>query len=438
MNDVEMVPYEMLTPGFEAVYTGETIPTGNTHCRNEGLFRFEADAEGRVLKRWSPWTWTWAPGMHLPKPEWNDEIRYINNLQASLGPLSDSVRRIRAHIGSLVPCDMGFPVTVDQLLSAIGAGELTEPFHNGCWAPAVCAKERSTQPDGPQTWSAIEKILKDYLNGDPQERAIERFPYARGFIRRTYAWLGPVDQLSKVQLLLLEFVLLPFPLFTFDGTLSDESRGERWEKVFQQNLRGGRGAEIVAEIAAEVGLPELKEELFSAVEDEKVRALLNPVWVSISDMYHDGCNCHHSAFRWTEAWIHGIGTGSILPPTRKKGTERDRLGHALFGYVLGLDRWLQDVPMHFLLLDMGHIDLGFDARNEILRVYAYLGETTPVKAWLAACLWHNLTYNSIFGNPGGLVRHPGLLKRAGENGISLREWIDSRLQDGAGASAAED
>ena len=46
----------------------------------------------------------------------------------------------------------------------------------------------------------------------------------------------------------------------------------------------------------------------------------------------------------------------------------------LFGYALGLDKWLMRVPMQFLLLDLGHVDLGFDARNNILRVYACLGE----------------------------------------------------------------
>jgi len=67
-----------------------------------------------------------------------------------------------------------------------------------------------------------------------------------------------------------------------------------------------------------------------------------------------------------------------------------------------------------------------EVKNEILRVYAYLGEKrTPVKEWLAACLWHNLTYCPIdTGNPGGLVRHKNLLERAAQAGISPREWMD--------------
>jgi hypothetical protein len=75
--------------------------------------------------------------------------------------------------------------------------------------------------------------------------------------------------------------------------------------------------------------------------------------------------------------------------------ERERLGRLLFGYVLGLDQWLKGTPMQFLLLDLGHVDLGFDPKNEILRVYAYLGEErTALKEWLAACLWY-LMYASL-------------------------------------------
>ncbi len=39
------------------------------------------------------------------------------------------------------------------------------------------------------------------------------------------------------------------------------------------------------------------------------------------------------------------------------GIERARLSRLLFGYVLGLDKWLAGVPMQFLLLDLGYVDL---------------------------------------------------------------------------------
>ncbi len=89
--------------------------------------------------------------------------------------------------------------------------------------------------------------------------------------------------------------------------------------------------------------------------------------------------------------------------------------------------------MQFLLLDLGHVNLGFDPKNEILRVYAYLGEDrAAVKQWLAASLWCNLYHNPH----GGLKphedqwgpRHSQILARAKELRISARDWMDSQLE----------
>ena len=85
--------------------------------------------------------------------------------------------------------------------------------------------------------------------------------------------------------------------------------------------------------------------------------------------------------------------------------------------------------MQLLLTDLGHLDMGFDPKNEVLRVYAYLGaEGTAVKRWLAACLWHSLTYSLIGpAYPAGLVRHKDLLDHAAALGVSIREWMDSAV-----------
>jgi hypothetical protein len=85
--------------------------------------------------------------------------------------------------------------------------------------------------------------------------------------------------------------------------------------------------------------------------------------------------------------------------------------------------------MQFLLLDLGHVDLGFDPKNEILRVYAYLGEDhAPVKKWLAACLW----YTVALAPPASLYNHGrryrGLLASTRQKGFSVREWMDAALR----------
>ena len=88
------------------------------------------------------------------------------------------------------------------------------------------------------------------------------------------------------------------------------------------------------------------------------------------------------------------------------------------------------VPLQFLLLDLDHIDLGFDPRNNILRVYACLGEElTPVKQWLAACLWYNLVHNQQGGLISGWSQaHTDLLAHCKGQGVIVHEWIDARLE----------
>ena len=434
-------PYHTVSPGFEVVRTGEKAdgpiegPEGRLPCVQS------ADDSGNAIVKWSVWTWVFSDQWPKEGEEWADEeICCINRMQTELGPLSDEVRRIRAHIGSLVPCDNGVPVTIDELLMAIARGRLDEPsFHNGCWMGCMWWKSKTTQPRQAKSMQTIEDIVTGYLDGSSADELAEAFPHAAAFAFRVCEWLGPVGELTDVQRLMLERMLLPFEFFA----KRNNDHAAVYENCFGKS---GRGAEIDAEIARLAGLPEIAPN-YLRVAHEKQAALSDPakkelykVCCHIAQGLHDLSDCHHSAFRWIEGWIYGIATGTLPDggphaiPTRTPGTERERLGKLLFGYALGLDRWLLEVPMQLLLLDLGHVDLGLDPKNEILRVYAYLGdERTPVKQWLAACLWHNLLYNSIAGNPGGLTghRHKHLIEHAAKQGVSVRDWMDTVLADEA-------
>jgi hypothetical protein len=113
----QFLPYDEIELGWEAVYTGERLaaPADNT------------DQEGNVIVRWPLWTWTGLPLPACP------EIEFISSMQRALGELDGETRRIRAHIASLAHCDNGIPITVDELLAAVGIGNLPDaPFHNGC------------------------------------------------------------------------------------------------------------------------------------------------------------------------------------------------------------------------------------------------------------------------------------------------------------------
>ena len=320
-----------------------------------------------------------------------------------------------------MPCDNGIPVTIDELLDAIGKGELQDPsFHNGCCISGKWWESKTTQPGQQESMTAISKILYGYLEGKSEDDAKREFPDASGFIERTYEWLGPVGEMSEVRKLLVERVLL-----LVDACAKTSlTREEEHNAIFGE---GGLGEQMDEKIALAAGLPKIWPnyrdeylEIRDSIQEPEKKELYRLCGALAHGLHHLS-DCHHSTFRWIELWIHAIGTGKLEIPSRKQGTERERLGHLLFGYVYGLDKWLAGKPMQFVLLDLGYIDLGFDPKNEILRIYAYFGEQRiPVKEWLAASLWWVLLKN----RPAGLLRHENLLNLAEEKGISLREWID--------------
>ena len=204
-----LVPYDMVSPGFEAIYTGRKASSEGEKV--EIITTVIADETGNEIRKWPVVSWTF-PG---EEKNWDEEIKYINDMQSKLGALDDSTRRIRAHIASLVPCDSGFPITVDELLDAIGKGKLDEPsFRNGCWCSGMWWWQKTTQPLHMKSMKTINTILKGYLTGEPKEDFVEQFPGAARFISRTYAWLGPAMKLTEVQKLMMERMLLTIEYFS--------------------------------------------------------------------------------------------------------------------------------------------------------------------------------------------------------------------------------
>lgn len=376
--------------------------------------RLYRDSLGREVMEWSLWPWLWPEDEEAARPL----TERINAMQTALGPLPPAVRRIRAHIASLVPCDIGVPVTIDELLLAIGSGVLPSPsYYDGCWIPAPWWETRTTQPDQTKSMQAIESILLGYIDGRAADEVTAAHPYAAGFIRRAWEWLGPRSELGELQLLLLQRALLPFRFFA--------KHSEDFRAVDRDCFRAGGAGEALDKRIAELGgLPPIvihdweattrnRETIEDPAKRELYRVCCRIAW-GVSGL----CDCHHNTFRNIEGWTYGIGQLRPEIPTRRHGTEAERLARLLFGYCLGLDRWLAGVPLAFLLLDLGHIALSFDPHADIQRVYAYLGEATPLKRWLAACLWLNLRYN----RPAGLTRHKDLLAQAGELGVSVNTW----------------
>jgi hypothetical protein len=414
----QLVPYDMISPGWEAEYTGES---DISLVESNPYYTYSADTEGNVMVRYSQWGFE-----HLNEESWNDEIRYINLMQSKLGFLDENIRRIRHHIGGLVCCDSGVPVTVDEILNIIGTGHLPEPsFHRGCFGGNGT---RITQPNHVESMKVIEDVLKGFLNGKLKEEFITKYPLVKGFINRTYVWLESSEEFSELQRLLMRRMLLPFEYFT----KSNDDVYAISNNCFEE---GGEGFKLDEQISELAGLPKIfshhKKEHQANLDtiSELDKRELYKICGNIASGGYEMSDCHHNIFRVIENWIYAIGTLRSIVPTRVQAAEGKRVGQILFGYALGIDKWLQGIPHQFLLLDLGHIDLRFNPKNEILRVYAYLGEKrTPINKWLAACLWYMLTHGHA-GLYNFTCRHKELIENAKENGISFEEWIDSSLED---------
>ncbi len=438
-----LVPYDQVSAGFEAVYTGET--TSTPVQKNEMISTLYSDEDGNLIRQWCTIPWIFPDKeTGWKEDEWDDTIKHLCNMQSKLGPLNDDIRLLRAHISSLIPCDSGLPVTIDELLLAIARGKLERSFFkNGCLCSGMGCQLKTSQPGQTESMKTIHGVLHAYLAGESEEHALQAHPEAAGFIHRSYEWLGAVSNLSKVQRKMLDRMFLIMDFFAQTSVTVAGVESSLEESVLQdlealgKDLfydENGRGARLDAEISELAGLPkiypqwnpEYKKILDQLEESDKKE--LYEVCGAIAAGVQTLSDCHHNTFRYIEGWIHGIGTGRLGIPTRKAQTEKQRLGHMLFGYALGLDRWLMRVPMQFFLLDLGHIDLGFDPRNNILRVYACLGEErTPVKEWLSACLWYNLVHNQ----QGGLVGHTDLIGQCKDKGITVHEWMDAALGNGS-------
>jgi len=440
-----LVPYEQVSPGFEAVYTGETSSTPVQE--NQMVSTLYSDEDGNLISQWCtiPWIFPdkedgWKEG------EWDDTVKCLHEMQSKLGPLTDSIRLLRCHMTGLIPCDSGLPVTVDELLFAIARGKLERSsFKNGCLCSGMGCQLKTSRPGHAESLRIIHDVLHAYLEGEPEANALKAHPEAAGFINRSYQWLGAVSELSKVQRKMFDRMFLTmdfFAKFSIHAAVAESSmeRAELQElEALGKDLfydENGRGPRLDAEISEKAGLPkiypqwnpEYKKTLDKLEESDKKE--LYKVCCAIAAGVQSLSDCHHNTFRYIENWIYGIATGRLGIPTRKAQAEKQRLGHMLFGYALGLDRWLMRVPLQFLLLDLGHIDLGFDPRNNILRVYACLGEKrTPVKEWLAACLWYNLVHNQQGGLIGSWTSsHTDLIQQCKDKGVTVHEWMDSVLK----------
>ena len=313
----QLAPYDLVKPGWEGVYTGEKSDSP------EVPMEFFKDDKGNVISKWSTWPFAEC-GADLA--EWGNESHHINRMQEALGSLSDKVRRIRIQIGGLVLCDSGVPVSVDELLRAIGSGVLPkEPFRVGCWPGG---EGRTTQPHHSESMRIVESVLRGYMAGKPEEYFIREFPHAAGFVSRTYDWLGPSQDLTQLKKLMLERMLLPFEYFTRSSFEDYDLAMRVGDICFGDD---GAGAELDKRICSLADLPEIQrlrygmyERNVETIEDAEKRDLYT-VCTRIACGAYELSDCHHNTFRVIENQVHGIAKGRMGEiPGRSAGAASGR------------------------------------------------------------------------------------------------------------------
>jgi hypothetical protein len=320
-----LVPYDQVSPGFEAAYTGETSSTPVQE--NQMVSTLYSDEDGNLISQWCTIPWTFPDKeAGWKEVEWDDTVKRLCNMQDKLGPLTDDIRRLRAHITSLIPCDSGLPVTADELLFAIARGELEQSsFKNGCLCSGPGCQLKTSQPRQNESIRTIHAVLNAYLAGEPRENALKAHPEAAGFINRSYKWLGAVSGLNKLQRKMLDRVLLTTELLTRANCTAvdtqsslDESELQEMEALGKDGFtdENGRGPRLDAEIVELAGLPKIPsldpatyetayQEALDTLKDEQKQELYKTC-CSIASGVYSVCDCNHNTFRYIENWIHGI------------------------------------------------------------------------------------------------------------------------------------
>jgi len=136
-----------------------------------------------------------------------------------------------------------------------------------------------------------------------------------------------------------------------------------------------------------------------AVYDAAIRQELGDKEDVIGRMIDTENLCHHAFFRHIDHQLANIGAGQIVP-LPGAGEERERILGAVTNYVYVLGSWWarrmveESVKNWPPCGDIAH------------RVYSILGEATPEKRWLVACLWKRLQDADAEHGRGALDEQP--------------------------------
>ena len=133
----------------------------------------------------------------------------------------------------------------------------------------------------------------------PKDALVHDYPWAAGLIENTFAWLPPSDQMTPLQTLLTERMLLPFEFLTKashanpynDQPCTQEICGTVMKKCFED---GGRGSQIDTEIEKLEGLPKISmaypQQARTANIEDQTKLDLYTLCCSLAHGLHELCD----------------------------------------------------------------------------------------------------------------------------------------------------
>jgi hypothetical protein len=420
----KMKPYKEIEVGFEVV------ETGGEEARRSMWYNVTLDE--------SP-------------DSWDSEIKAIDSMQSELGSLTDDARLVRGQIAGFARCAYTFPESVDVLLESIAAVKLQRPrLFVGCEndflgflnqdAPA---DEHELPPaDFGQTLQSYIAAINRWLGNDAsalgepnpaiEERTLDLLGAPTDFKRALAEYLLaalaadtyilPPEDARKLDRLFKERapegsgslaayvdVMIPAsaiaPKFGIeqkalegfsdlsemraDGVYFTQHAAARALRTLRgaPDAAGGLNLSAISDLKATLGLASIpgwwtKE--FAAAR-LRLKRPLDQVFETASRIaFFHNAPCHKKYFRHVAILLSSVGEMRLRGRISPSGRDAAETNAVLLDYLSGLDAWLSAETRDSMMLARG------SSRERAESVFAILGETTPTKRWLAACLWKTL------------------------------------------------
>ena len=338
--------------------TAELLPDGYV---SEGFEVVIGNPDPHMARIWNLW---FNVTLSDDPRKWDDEIRAVNGMQKRLGGLTDEHRLIRAHMAEFCRYHPSFPGSIECLCEEIGTLSI-EPPALGCEGRGLLQclgyhKDTDIADQVRAELQAIEAALCRWQNGETPQTAADR--RAACFLGEA---TGPKEEFTSQ---------LCSVLRSGHGSIQPlrELTQGQCEKILGEAENHGRPFNCFGCLAPDEACPMCKCSYAMLVWAGMLCADTRPPDAPPEDVFLTFVQEHVLVYAAAlNSWLSGSGdTGSSLP-TMKSVSEAD-------------------------------------VESIAGNVHESLGEKTPEKAWLAACLLKTVAGNQRWRKGGELIgEYPG-------------------------------